>query len=211
MTKQEKQLAPRRWSGRHTSTSTRRDDILASAASVLRDSGMSALTMRGIADELGITKGNLYYYFRDKQDILYHCHMRCMELSLRALRDAQAASGTTRERLNTLLIRHIRGILEQGLGNILLTDLESLSAEQRASYVVKRDEFESGVRLLIQAGVTNGEFECANVKLASLTMLGAVNWTSKWYRPEGELSADDVAAGMADFLMRALNSVEKPR
>jgi AcrR family transcriptional regulator len=197
--------AQRRWRGRRAPRHSRREEILRSVADVLRDSRLTSLTMRSIAEELGITKGNLYYYFRDKQDILYHCHMRCMELSLDALREAQAASGSPRARLRELLLRHIRGILEEGLGNILLTDLENLTIKQRANYVAKRDHFESGVRALIEAGIQAGEFRCDNVKLASLTLLGAINWTSKWYQPDGELSAARIAAGMADFLIRGLD------
>jgi AcrR family transcriptional regulator len=198
----------RRWAGRHTLASSRRDEILRSVGDVLRHSRSSSLTMRSIADELGITKGNLYYYFRDKQDILYHCHMRCMELSLEALQEVLAVKEIKRAQvqLHAILVRHISAILQHGVGNILLTDLEHLTPEQRTSYVEKRDQFESGIRTLIEDGVGCGEFECDNIKLASLTLLGAINWSSKWYRPNGELSLEQVAQGMATFLLRALIS-----
>ena len=51
-----------------------------------------------------MTKGNLYYYFKDKQDILYQCHMRC--ISLRALKQAMAADGSAGENSH-LLVGHI--------------------------------------------------------------------------------------------------------
>ncbi|GAA4339878.1 TetR/AcrR family transcriptional regulator [Pigmentiphaga soli] len=193
-----------RWSGRRAEKETRRETILQSVCSVLARSRLSSLTMQEIADELGITKGNLYYYFRDKQDILYQAHMRSMETSLRALRAAQESKGSCAARLRQLLIDHIEGILRDGLGNVLLTDLESLHPEQRSHYIAKRDEFERGVRALIDEGLARGEFHYPDTKLASLAMLGSINWISKWYRPEGPMTADAVAAGMADFLMNAL-------
>lgn len=193
-----------RWSGRHSPKRSRRDSILQSVGLVLRDSRNSSLTMQDIAVQLGITKGNLYYYFRDKQDILYQCHMRCMEISLEALHAAQEELGPRRACLRTLLVRHIGAMLENGFGAVLLTDLDNLSPPQRKRYVAKRDEFEAGVRELITTGVARGEFDCADVKLASLTMLGAINWMPKWYQPQGALPASAVAEGMADFLMRAL-------
>jgi len=198
------------WSGRASPKRSRRDAILKSVANVLRDSRLSSLTMQDIAVELGITKGNLYYYFRDKQDILYQCHMRCMEVSLEVLRDVQAAwaarrpGDTARAAMRTLLIGHMHGILDHGFGNVLLTDLDNLSPPQRRRYVARRDEFESGVRELISAGVATGEFECADVKIASISLLGAINWIPKWYHPDGAMTSGQVAAGMADFLMRAL-------
>jgi len=194
----------KRWSGRRKPTQSRRDDILRGVGAVLRNSASSALTMQSIAEELGITKGNLYYYFRDKQDILFHCHMRSVELSLVALRETNAAAGGAEECLRRLLVRHIQNILDNSLSNVLLTDLESLTPAQRTSYVVKRDEFEAGVRALIETGVRNGEFYCNDVKLAGLAILGAANWTSKWYRPDGAKSSATIAAEMAAFLTRSL-------
>jgi AcrR family transcriptional regulator len=199
----EESAAPR-WSGRHSPKRSRRDAILHSVGMVLRDTRLSSLTMQDIALQLGITKGNLYYYFRDKQDILYQCHIRCMEISLEALRAARAELGPRRACLRTLLVRHIGAMLENGFGAVLLTDLDNLSPPQRKRYVARRDEFEAGVRELITTGVARGEFECADIKLASLTMLGAINWMPKWYQPEGALPASAIAEGMADFLMRAL-------
>ncbi len=196
--------ANRRWSGRHSPRRHRREEILRGVGDVLRASGLSSLTMQSIAAELGITKANLYYYFRDKQDILFHCHMRSMELSLEALDEAQIGTGKAEPRLHKLLVRHILGILDQGLGNIMLTDLESLSPAQRSKYVAKRDRFEAGVRALIDTGIANGEFHCDDIRLAGFAILGAINWSSKWYRPDGQLSSADVAARMAEFLLRAL-------
>jgi len=197
------EAAPR-WSGRRSPKRSRRDSILQSVGLVLRDSRLSSLTMQDIALQLGITKGNLYYYFRDKQDILYQCHMRCMEISLDALHAAQGEIGPRRACLRTLLVRHISGMLENGFGAVLLTDLDNLSPPQRKRYVAKRDEFEAGVRELITTGVARGEFDCGDVKLASLAMLGAINWMPKWYQPQGALPASAIAEGMTDFLMRSL-------
>src|SRR5690606_17271558 len=96
------------------------------------------------------------------------------------------------------------GILFDGRGNALLTDLENLRPKDKEIYVQKRDDFEKGVRTLIEEGVRNDEFECKNSKLASLAILGSVNWISKWYSAEGPLGMSEVADGIADFHLRAL-------
>ena len=194
--------AKNRWIGRSVPKRSRRDAILRSVGTVLRDSLLSSLTMQDIAVELGITKGNLYYYFKDKQDILYQCHMRCMDISLEALEEVRAAGMA--DPLRVLLVRHISGMIESGFGSVLLTDLDNLSAPQRTRYIAKRDEFEAGVRALIQRGISSGAYVCDDIKLAGLAMLGAINWLPKWYRPGGELSPAQIATGLTDFLMRAL-------
>lgn len=202
----DRNIETRRWSGRHTPKVSRRTEILRSVGNALGESRLSSLTMQDIADRLGITKGNLYYYFRDKQDILFQCHMRCMDISLEALSGLDPKA-SPKARLFDLLFQHISGIIEDSLGSILLTDLENLSPLQRSTYVARRDEFEAGVRHLIEVGVARKEFACADSKLASLTILGAINWVPKWYRPEGRLKSTEIATGMANFLLQALTVI----
>jgi len=184
--------AARPWIGRSGSKRSRRDSILHSVGAIL------------IAEALGITKGNLYYYFRDKQDILYQCHMRCMALSLEALTQVQAEREQLPDPLHQLLVAHIEGMAGSPFGGVLLADLDALSATQRRHYIARRDEFEAGVRDLIDHGVARGLYRCEDPKIASLSLLGAINWLPRWYRPEGPLDPAQVARTMADFLMRSL-------
>ncbi len=195
-----------RWNGLPNPKDERREAILRSVAKVLRSSRLPSLTIKQVADELGMTKGNLYYYFKDKQDILYHCHMRSVENSLRALSDANALGRTPSEKLRILLVRHIRAIIDDGFGSILQTDLENIRSSQRKQYIAKRDELERGVRLLIEEGVRTGEFLCADVKLTGFAILGGINWIPKWYRPSGPFTSHEISENMADYYLRGLRS-----
>lgn len=194
-----------KWIGRMAPKCSRRDAILQSVGTVLRNSRLTCLTMQDVADHLGITKGNLYYYFKSKQDLLFQCHMRCMDLSLEALHEILATPSSRVEALHTLLVRHITGMLENGFSGVLLTDLDNLTPAQRLQYVARRDEFESGVRQLIDTGVRQGVYVCEDAKLASLIMLGSINWLPKWYRPDGDLAPKELATGIANFLMKSLH------
>ena len=199
-----------RWVGRTGSKTSRRDAILRSVGRVLGDSRLSSLTMQDIAVELGITKGNLYYYFKDKQDILYQCHMRCMEVSLDGLRDVRSRQAEIDDPLHALLLVHITGMLTAGFGSVMLADLDNLNPSQRKRYVTRRDEFETGVREFIELGVARGIYECQDPKLAGLAILGAINWVPKWYSQQGSMTSAQIAQGLTDFLMRALWT-PKPR
>jgi AcrR family transcriptional regulator len=194
-----------RW-GAAASADERRTEILRELGAAVRERGFGGLTMKDVADRLGLAKGNLYYYFRSKQELLYHCHMRCMQDSLRALEEAERSRAAPSERLRTLLVRHIRGIADESFGAVLLTDLESLTPAQRRRYVALRDRFEQGVRSLIRAGIARGEFRRQDARVAGFALLGAINWIPKWYRPEGELSSAAIAGQFADFFLRALQA-----
>lgn len=192
-----------RWDVR-ASVDDRRDQILRSLASFVRDRKLASLTMRDIADRLGLVKGNLYYYFKSKQDILFHCHVKCIGISLAALDEVRAEQLPPVEALRRLLIKHIRNITEDAYGGVLLTDLESLTPAQRKRYVAMRDRFEQGVRQMIHDAIAEGEFAVENVDLAGFTILGAINWIPKWHRADGVLSSTEIAESMADQLIRSM-------
>ncbi|MEX2147880.1 MAG: TetR/AcrR family transcriptional regulator [Candidatus Rokuibacteriota bacterium] len=184
-------------------TELRRTEIFRSLGLVLQERGIGGITMGEIAERLGMTKGSLYYYFEDKDDLLYQCHMRAMEVSLRAL--AEPAEGMSPDaRLRRVLVTHTRGITEEVYGAVVLTDIESLSPARRRRYVAKRDRFERGVREIIAQGVRDKVFREVDPKLAGFVMLGAINWISKWYSPDGLWSSPEVAEQFADFLLAAL-------
>lgn len=198
--------APRLVWTRRASTEARRKEIFRSLGLALRERGLASLTMRDIAARLGITKGNLYYYFKDKQDLLYRCHLACMRVSLDALEASRRAGRPPGERLRRVLGQHIRAITDEVYGAVMLTDLESLTALQRRRYVAMRDRFERGVRQMIREGVERGEFRKVDPRLAGFAILGAINWIPKWYDPRGALSAGEIADAFADFLVGALEA-----
>ncbi len=72
----------------------RRDEIVRSAAAVLRRGRDGALRMDEVAKHVGLVKGNLYYYFKDRQELIFHCHMRCTEMSLAALDEIAPRGGS---------------------------------------------------------------------------------------------------------------------
>lgn len=186
------------------SVDERRDEILRGLGSVLRERGFGSPTMKEVADKLGLVKGNLYYYFKNKQDLVYHCHLKCMRISLEALALAETAEGQVLERLRGLIVSHIRGMTEEAYGAVLMLDLESLSPANRKRYVAMRDRFEKGVRKLIEDGIASGEFRKQDARVAGFATLGAINWIPKWYRPNGDLSSVQVSESFADFFVGAL-------
>lgn len=182
----------------------RRDAIVRGLNTVLRTRGARPLRMKDVADHLGLVKGNLYYYFRSKEELVYHAHIKSVQASLNALQRALASNAPAGERLRTLMVEHILAMTEGEYSAVLLADIETLTPAHRRKYVALRDQFERGVRELIGAGIISGEFAKQDVRTAGFAILGAINWIPKWYRADGEMSAGAVAARFADMFVRAL-------
>jgi AcrR family transcriptional regulator len=198
-----KDAAPARWH-LDMSTEQRRDEILRSVAELLRDRHASSLTMEAIADRLGMTKGNLYYYFRNKRELLYQCHLKGTNDSLRLLEEIAEVRASPGARLRKLITSLVLAVTRDPYGQVMTTDLETLSGPQRRHYVALRDRFEQGVRQLVREGMEQGEFQVRDVKLASFALLGAINAIGTWYDSAGRCSPEEIAEQYAEFLIGGL-------
>ena len=193
--------------GSRGDTDNRRDVILRGLNSVLREhSRPQSFRMQDLADHLGVVKGNLYYYFKSKQDLMYHCRINCLQQSLEALAQVAAKESPASNKLYQLMKAHILVLIEGQYSAVLLLDMGNISAARRRKYVALRDEFEAGMRRLIEEGISAGEFPKQDVRMASFAILGAINWIPKWYRVGGPSSASDIAEYQADFFVGALKA-----
>jgi AcrR family transcriptional regulator len=181
----------------------RRGEILHAALRAFRDQGYHATTLDDIAEALGVRKAGLYYYFPDKESILYACHRESLAELDRILEGAKQLRTPT-ERLAHVIRAHVRVMTDTLEGSPLAFEVTALSPERQKEVIAGRDRYERALRRMVRDGVASGEFRELNPKTAVFAILGAINWIARWYRPEGVLRAEELGADFADQLLRGL-------
>ena len=183
----------------------RRNLILRAAARMFRQRGFADTGMRDIAGAADLSAANLYHYFRGKEEILFYCQDRALDRMLAAVVAARKASARATGRLRSVLETHLRILLDEVEGATAHLQVDALSPVLRARIVTKRDRYERAVRRLITEGMDAGDFVRTDAALVARGMLGALNWTVTWFRPDGPDPAETVARTLADFLVRGVS------
>ena len=179
-------------------------EILAAASRAFRRQGLHATGMRDIAAESRMHVGNLYYYFRNKQELLAFCQRHTltalMELAERITHQPWRAD----EKLYRLIVGHIVQLNDEMPGSLAHLEVEALDEPLRKGVVRARDRYEETIRRIVREGVDDGLFRQVQTDVVVKAILGAVNWTVKWYRPQGNSTSAEIGAEIAQVLVGGL-------
>ncbi len=184
----------------------RRLEILRAAGKQFRVSGFAETGMRDIAAAADLSPANLYNYFQGKHEILFFCQDVSLDRLLAALEKARRLRAGAGEKLRMVIVSHLRCVLDEVEGSAAHLLTSALPPRLQRSLVVKRDRYEEGVRQLIVAGTRTGEFVACDPALAARAVLGALNWSVRWFNPDGAMTAVEIAEGFANYLIRGLLS-----
>jgi len=190
--------------------SRKRVEILKCAAAVFRRRGYYGSSLESIARAARIKKSNLYYYFKDKRQILFFWHEYSMDLLLETLQRPEMVNGSPAEQLHRLITAIIHVSLDDLGGAASTMNLEALTATQYAKIAAKRDKISGHVTQIIEAGMDQGDFQPGNAKLVAFAMLGAINWIPVWFNSRGAATSKDVARTFADYLVGHLTKSTDP-
>src|ERR1041384_4330304 len=202
----------RRKSRRARNADTQADtrvDILKSAARAFRKLGYHGATVEQIAAALHMKKGKFYYYFKNKEEILFACHQYSLDRLTQLLEEIERSDAPPDAKLRRLVSAFVHTILDELHGTALFLDLEALTPQHLKAVIVRRDRFDRGVRKILEEGVASGDFAAPGdntVKLITFAMMGAVNWIPRWFRPEGASTSQEIADRFADFFVTGLRT-----
>lgn len=187
-----------------------RERILAEGARMFNRRGFHGTTLDAVAETLGVTKAALYYHVRSKEELLFQCHARPIDIALSAIRAAKLAGTRPDQQLRDALRAYIEVVTDELGGSVVLLEEGALSPAHQRQVVQWRDEYERELRSIIGRGIEDGVFVDCDPKLVGFALLGAANWIPRWYRASGTHSGKEIAVAFADYLVRGLQPARTP-
>lgn len=185
-----------------------REQLLDIAARMFDERGFDRCSLAMIAQEVGLGRSAIYHYFRSKEDILAALiEAEAMEPSVRLIAKPIAKDSSASGLLRTAIVEGVVRRLSSGSHFVRLARLEAQIPESlRTVYdVSRRAIFDYYVRC-IEHGICRGEFRRVDSHVAAFSVIGMANWSSRWFRPEGRLSPQEVAEEIAGFALAGLRS-----
>jgi TetR/AcrR family transcriptional regulator, cholesterol catabolism regulator len=190
----------------------RRAEIMSVARLLFSERGYEGTSMRDIASVLGVSVASLYVHIAAKEDLLWEIVLRASDDFMARARAVADAEPDPRKRLHRLIEQHIRYVTDNlDVAAVLHDEWRALSPARRHEIGQRRRAYEDLFADAIADGARTGVFEVDDVKLATLLVLSAANWTYKWYRDGGRLSSTEVSDRFDALLGRAFRPVAPGR
>jgi TetR/AcrR family transcriptional regulator, cholesterol catabolism regulator len=177
----------------------RRMDILGKAALIFAEDGYHQTSVNSLAARLEVSKPVLYYYAKNKDDILF----QCVKVARDALQEAIDDSTHGKMRGLEKVRRFFSAYAEIMCGDfgrcVALIDRKALSPAARKRDTLARREMEEAVHMMIREGQSDQSIAACDPVLTARALFGAFNGIPKWFHAEGKLRAKDVADGYMDL------------
>lgn len=187
--------------------------VLDAAAKIFRDNGYAGTTMRAIADAAGLKAGSIYYHFKSKDELIaavldvgINTVMQEVTGALHEL--GNDASG--RARIECAIQAHLAATIAQGDYTLATRRVFGQVPESiRQQNLRLRNQYAIIWKDILETAHSRGDLRAdADITLARLFILGALNWTAEWFNPKGR-SIEEVAHEFTTILCSGL-FVETP-
>jgi AcrR family transcriptional regulator len=174
------------------------------AARIFNEKGYHATSLDEVADEIGVTKTALYYYFRNKEQLLYECLMLTFDCGQNARQEVEQMDGTAFEKLRHLYRRFMENLMEERGAYTTLSNIRALPDDQQAELLERREQLDRYSQMLIEQAISEGALREVDVRITSNFFLGAVNWSLRWHSEDDDMSPSDLSNHFLDLFMNGI-------
>jgi TetR/AcrR family transcriptional regulator, cholesterol catabolism regulator len=188
-----------------------RQEILRTAARLFQQRGYDATSMNDVAAALKLSKGGLYHHFQSKDEILFEIMDHAMEITQERVINPVRSIADPEDRLRTLIRLHIEVVLSPRDREItvMLHENHPLPPSLRKRINARKKDYIHFLENLMADAQTKFQQSSSKAhqgklkvspRAAAFALLGMINWIYQWYKPEGELQAQNLIPQFTDLI-----------
>jgi AcrR family transcriptional regulator len=174
----------------------RHEQVLDEAARQLNARGVLLTSLQEIATKLGVSRGAMYYYVADREDLVFQCYRRAAEITARHLLEAARSGGSAVEILRNFITR----TLDPNEPEIAArAELAMMNATQRDTIQGLHDALTTRLAHLIEAGQREGLMRACDVEVNARVILSLVTWAPlarPWAQATGPMGHSRLTAAV---------------
>ncbi|WP_119964096.1 TetR/AcrR family transcriptional regulator [Simplicispira lacusdiani] len=187
----------------------KRRAVLQAAAELFNERGFHATSLDDIAARLNVSKPTLYYYVKNKDEILLQCVRQGLEMTLEGIEASRQAGGKAVDQLRACMQAYADIVMQPfGMCLIRVGD-EEVPEPSRTELRRMKSEIDHAFRRLVAQGVQEGSLAPCDPKMTAFAIAGALSWIGRWYQPGGEYTPEQVArqciATLCDGVLRRVD------
>jgi AcrR family transcriptional regulator len=173
-------------------------EVLLKASEIFGSRGYRATSMRDLAEQVNLSKSALYHYFKSKEDLLISIYKEVIDENVASAQRITSVEQPPVAALRALLVdRVVYTCRNRRILRVFHEEEAELPKRLMRQVADARRTYQDLIADLLERGREEGDFEFATTpSIAATVLLGACNWSYKWYNPDGpktaELLADEV-------------------
>jgi len=167
----------------------KRDRMLRAAALCFNRKGFSGTSLKDIARHLGLTDAALYYYVRNKEELVYQCYLRAADVGRAAMDRAISEGSDGFDKVRRYLAYHVESMVGDDGPVAIMSEIPSLDAAHRDQVLELSRRHSERFEQLLEEGIADGSIADCDVRMTGNAIMGSLNWIPKWHHGDERVAA----------------------
>ncbi len=185
----------------------RLSSILKAASRVISRDGFEGASVRDVAAQARIGLSGIYYYFANKDELLYALQRHTFSTLVSSLKERLKGATSPRDRLRAVIDNHFEFfVTNMDDLKVCVHEIESLSGKYYKSVLAIRREYYRVVRDVVAENIGKRK-QAANV--AALFLFGSLNWVYMWYDPDKNPDIERLSNQFAGVFLNGIKAARE--
>ncbi len=167
--------------------------MLRAAARCFNEKGYSGSSLKDVAAILGLTDAALYYYVRNKEELVYLCYLRAADVGREALDRAVRTGSNGLDTVRRYLRYHLAAMTGEDGPVAIMSEIPSLRPEHRDRILEISRRHSARFEDVLESGIEDGSIAPCDVRMTGNAIMGSLNWVPKWFRGDADIATRVVA------------------